>query len=183
MVGPSLFHILGVERSATPDEVRTAWRKIAKEHHPDLAARKGWTPAQTREHERTYREANAAYTVLSDTGRRREYEAELDVIRERFTQGKRAPKPSGARPTAGPPPATKHKYDPPPGTPFRRKFSGFRLEDAALEVQRQAKALRIASDRAEHQARRDHYEDMVRKFTADLLAEVMLAQLQDDLNS
>lgn len=58
-----LYADLGVERTATQDEIRTAYRKQAREHHPD---RGGDAEKMAK--------ANTAYAVLSDTEKRDRYD-------------------------------------------------------------------------------------------------------------
>lgn len=60
------YEVLGVSRSATEDEIRKAYRKLAFQYHPD---RNPSVDADTK-----FKEINEAYEVLSDTQRRREYD-------------------------------------------------------------------------------------------------------------
>ncbi|MBI2933612.1 MAG: molecular chaperone DnaJ [Planctomycetes bacterium] len=62
------YEILGVSRSATTDEIRSAFRKLALKHHPDR------NPGD-KEAEKKFREISAAYDVLSDAEKRRQYDA------------------------------------------------------------------------------------------------------------
>ncbi len=61
------YRILGVDREATTDEVKKAFRKIARETHPDA------NPGDP-EAEAHFRAAAEAYEVLSDPDRRRRYD-------------------------------------------------------------------------------------------------------------
>jgi len=61
------YEILGVARDANKAEVKTAFRKLAREHHPDV---NGHDP----EAEEKFKEAAEAYEVLSDPERRRAYD-------------------------------------------------------------------------------------------------------------
>ncbi len=61
------YKILGVDKSATPDEIKKAFRKLAHEHHPDK--NKGNTGA-----EQKFKEASEAYSVLSDDTKRKQYD-------------------------------------------------------------------------------------------------------------
>jgi molecular chaperone DnaJ len=61
------YEVLGVERTATPEEIKSAFRKAAAKHHPDK------NPNDPSAAER-FREANDAYQVLSDDGRRKLYD-------------------------------------------------------------------------------------------------------------
>ena len=56
------YGILGVRRDATPDEIKRAYRRLAREYHPDVNA----DPAA----QERFKEINAAYEVLSDPAKR-----------------------------------------------------------------------------------------------------------------
>jgi molecular chaperone DnaJ len=58
------YKVLGVPEAATDKEIRRAYRKLAKEHHPDS------NPG----HEDTFKEISAAYDVLSDAEKRSAYD-------------------------------------------------------------------------------------------------------------
>jgi molecular chaperone DnaJ len=62
--------VLGVERNASEDEVKKAFRKLARLHHPDLHTE----PAKKAGAEVKFKEAGEAYEVLSDTERRQKYD-------------------------------------------------------------------------------------------------------------
>lgn len=61
------YEILGVSRSASADEIKRSYRRLAKQHHPD---RNPGNP----EAEAKFKEAQGAYSVLSDTTKRAEYD-------------------------------------------------------------------------------------------------------------
>ncbi|MEZ5960588.1 MAG: J domain-containing protein [Hyphomonadaceae bacterium] len=66
------YDILGVSRSASADDIRKAYRKLAKQSHPDLNP--GDKDAESR-----FKEASAAYDLLSDSEKRRRFDAgEID---------------------------------------------------------------------------------------------------------
>ncbi|MBQ9565268.1 MAG: DnaJ domain-containing protein [Synergistaceae bacterium] len=60
------YEILGVSRKASADEIRKAYRKLAKQYHPDVSKEKN---AEAR-----YREINEAYEVLKDPEKREKYD-------------------------------------------------------------------------------------------------------------
>ena len=62
------YKVLGVERTATQEEIHKAFRKLARQHHPDVAKNK-------KEAEEKFKEINEAHDVLSDAGKRRKYDA------------------------------------------------------------------------------------------------------------
>ncbi len=61
------YKTLGVAKSASPDEIKKSYRKLARKHHPD--ANKGDAKAEER-----FKEISEAYNVLSDPKRRKEYD-------------------------------------------------------------------------------------------------------------
>jgi DnaJ-class molecular chaperone len=66
-----LYKELGVLRGASDDEVRRAYRKLAKEFHPDL------NPANRVAAEARIKTVNAAFAILGDAEKRRQYDAGL----------------------------------------------------------------------------------------------------------
>jgi curved DNA-binding protein len=61
------YQILGVERSASADDIRKAYRKLAMQHHPDR------NPGDKQAEEK-FKEINEAYQVLSDKEKRARYD-------------------------------------------------------------------------------------------------------------
>jgi len=68
MARKNFYVILGVPRQATPETIRTAYRNLAKRHHPDLVG------SLSASH---FRDVVEAYEVLSDPERRRAHNEEL----------------------------------------------------------------------------------------------------------
>ncbi|MCC5807956.1 MAG: J domain-containing protein [Opitutales bacterium] len=64
------YKILGVDRSATQEEIKRTFRKLARECHPDHAASEGKEAAESR-----FKEINEAYEVLGDAEKRRKYDS------------------------------------------------------------------------------------------------------------
>jgi len=67
MADRDFYRILGVARTASQDEIQRAYRKLAREHHPDVNADPG---AEDR-----FKDISEAYNVLSDPQTRRRYDA------------------------------------------------------------------------------------------------------------
>jgi DnaJ-class molecular chaperone len=61
------YTVLGVPRTATEKELKTAYRKLARKHHPDV------NPGDKRS-EALFKEIGEAYSVLSDTDKRKKYD-------------------------------------------------------------------------------------------------------------
>ncbi len=61
------YEVLGVDRGASEDELKKAYRKLAKKYHPDL------NPGDA-EAERNFKEVNEAYEVLSDKDKKARYD-------------------------------------------------------------------------------------------------------------
>ena len=64
------YEVLGVSRDADDAAIKQAYRKLAKKYHPDM--NKG---EKAKEAEEKFKEVNEAYSVLSDTEKRRQYDA------------------------------------------------------------------------------------------------------------
>lgn len=60
------YEILGVSKSATADEIKRAYRKLALAHHPDRN--------EGSENEKRFKEVNEAYQVLSNPQKRQQYD-------------------------------------------------------------------------------------------------------------
>ena len=61
------YETLGVPKTANADEIRSAFRKLARKYHPDVAKDK-------KAAEEKFKEINEAYEVLSDSEKRKKYD-------------------------------------------------------------------------------------------------------------
>jgi curved DNA-binding protein len=66
-VARDYYEVLGVNRKASEKEIRSAYRKLARKHHPDV------NPGD-KASEAVFKEINAAHDVLSDPEKRRKYD-------------------------------------------------------------------------------------------------------------
>ena len=62
----SLYETLGISKDASSDEIKKAYRKLARQYHPDINKEPGA--------EEKFKEINAAYEILSDETKRRQYD-------------------------------------------------------------------------------------------------------------
>jgi len=69
-VSTDYYGILGVDRDAGPEEIKRAYRRMAREHHPDVAEGAGA--------EERFKEVSRAYEVLSNPEKRQMYDSGVD---------------------------------------------------------------------------------------------------------
>lgn len=136
------YEILGVAKTATPDEIRSAYRKLAKKLHPDL------NPGDKKAEDK-FKEVTGAYDLLSDAEKRRRFDAgEIDASGTERPQQRYYKEYADAAGSAGP------RYQNTSG------FADFAQEDDFL-----AELLR----RREQQARRAPGADRLYQLTVDFL--------------
>jgi curved DNA-binding protein len=104
------YATLGVPRTAAEDEIKKAFRKLARQHHPDVAKDKKTAEAK-------FKEINEAYEVLGNPDNRRKY----DQLGADWKQG---------APFRPPPGAGARGHRPPPGFEEREfSFGGTGFSD------------------------------------------------------
>ncbi|MDN5417725.1 MAG: DnaJ domain-containing protein, partial [Acinetobacter sp.] len=64
------YEDLGVSRNATPDEIKKAYRKLARKYHPDVS--------KEADAEAKMQTINVAYDTLSNEEKKKQYDFELD---------------------------------------------------------------------------------------------------------
>jgi len=102
------YQVLGVPKTASQDEIKSAFRKLARKHHPDVVKVKERPEAEAR-----FKEINEAYEVLGDPEKRQKYDT-LGVDWERGAQS--------------PPGWRQHRGGHPAGAPGGQ-FAGHGFED------------------------------------------------------
>jgi len=71
-VSKSLYDTLGVSENASAEEIKKSYRKLARKYHPDVN--------KSSEAEEKFKEINAAYEILSDTEKKRQYDMHGDSM-------------------------------------------------------------------------------------------------------
>src|SRR2546427_4181107 len=71
MVKRDYYEILGVDRNASEEEIKKAYRRLARQHHPDTQT----SEQEKKAAEEKFKEINEAYATLSDQDKRRRYDA------------------------------------------------------------------------------------------------------------
>lgn len=66
------YEVLGVDKSASAQDIKKAYRKVAMQYHPDR--QNGKSDAEKKEAEEKFKEAAEAYSVLSDEQKRQQYD-------------------------------------------------------------------------------------------------------------
>jgi hypothetical protein len=139
MAGPDFYKILGVSRTASPDEIKSVHRELVKKYHPDLFR----SATHKTQANKKLQQINEAYAILSNAERRRQYDSRYF---QRTTVVKPAAPTSNSRSTAT----------------FRRPPAIITWKNIARRAnenwQRITKAYRNLS-----KAGRDYYRDLSRK--------------------
>ena len=87
------YEVLGVPRDAAGKAIKDAYRKLARQYHPDLQT----APAKKKAAEEKFKEINEAYEVLGDAEKRKKY----DRLGSRWKDGMDFTPPPGGRQSGG----------------------------------------------------------------------------------
>ncbi len=68
MANRDYYEVLGVPRTASPDEIKSAYRKLARQHHPDM------NKENPKAAEEKFKELSEAYEVLASPEKRQRYD-------------------------------------------------------------------------------------------------------------
>ncbi|MFW6081472.1 MAG: DnaJ C-terminal domain-containing protein [Desulfosalsimonas sp.] len=80
MAQKDYYKILGVDKNASQDDIKKAYRKLAMKYHPDHSS-------GSKENEEKFKEISEAYAVLSDPEKRKQYDTYGDEdFRQRYSQ-------------------------------------------------------------------------------------------------
>ncbi|WP_094554832.1 J domain-containing protein [Synechococcus sp. 1G10] len=115
VTGPSLYALLGLPSTATPQDLRQAFRSLSKLYHPDT------TTLPLAEARDQFRRLQEAYLVLGDPQRRSAYDSQLRLA---LLQRVEALSPPTAIPAKGPGPMLTGPVSPRRPLSVRRAFSG-----------------------------------------------------------
>jgi molecular chaperone DnaJ len=76
------YEVLGVSKTASPDDVKSAYRRLARQYHPDVAKE------DPKAAEAKFKEISEAYEVLADPQKRRDYDQRgFDAVAQDFGPG------------------------------------------------------------------------------------------------
>jgi len=90
------YHILGLPRSASADDIKKAYRRLARQYHPDMHS-----GAKKSEMEKRFKEVNTAHEVLSDPDKRKKFD-QYGTNWEQAEAYEQARRQAGARGGSGP---------------------------------------------------------------------------------
>jgi curved DNA-binding protein CbpA len=136
------YEALGLEQTATPEEIKKAFKQLALKYHPDQHP----SPIANA----IFRTLNEAYLVLSDPEKRRAYDEELQR-RRRAPRGRPAPDPPRPDPPADEPQAPRR------GSRERGRSEAVQRKHFAKERAKQVRGVSQQSVRESDESMRDLY--------------------------
>lgn len=80
------YLVLNVKPISTPEEIRKAYRELSKKYHPDL------NPGMKAASDDKMKELVAAYSILNDKQKRKDYDNQAQFQFRRFSKGREKPK-------------------------------------------------------------------------------------------
>jgi tetratricopeptide (TPR) repeat protein len=123
-----LFKVLGLEFTASPEDVRMAYKKLAKQAHPDM-----FTDFVLKEKaEQAFIRIGEAFNTLRDPFKRKDYERTLDRVREAEERAREAERAKQAKAQAPPAPSAKMPPKPQVSKEAAEKALNARKEQAEV---------------------------------------------------
>jgi DnaJ-class molecular chaperone len=95
---PDYYEILGIIRTANADQIRSAFHRFAREHHPDNFVD---SPEESERHTELYRHGSEAYRVLLDPMKRKLYDEGLAKGEVRYSEDRAQETRRSMRPPGG----------------------------------------------------------------------------------
>jgi DnaJ-class molecular chaperone len=95
---PDYYQLLGIIRTANADQIRSAFHRFAREHHPDNFV---GSPEESERHTELYQHGSEAYRVLSDPLKRKIYDEGLAQGMLRYSEDRAKEKRRTMRPPGG----------------------------------------------------------------------------------
>jgi hypothetical protein len=121
------YDVLEVSKSATQEEIKKAFHKLATEYHPDK--NNGATDKMKHLAGEKFKEINEAYNILKDANKRRQYDAKIKEFEDKKQRATQSPRPNPSSSAKTTPPKT-----PPRPTQVKSKSSGWGVLWALLIV-------------------------------------------------
>jgi hypothetical protein len=115
------YTLLGIPETATTDDIKAAFRRQAREYHPDTLPEEIRARAVGRDAEEKFKQLKEAYEVLSDPAKRRQYDKQLAILRgkTRSQRSARQARPAAPKPPSGASTRSAPPKPPPPPPPTR----------------------------------------------------------------